>query len=58
MRSVCRQALRRERSAGIFGSPYRTFDGEGLVAIVGMALTLVISTICNTVKLHRAETLR
>jgi hypothetical protein len=46
------------QSACIFGSPFCTFDVEGLVAIVGMALTLVISTICNTVKLYRAETLR
>ena len=46
------------QGACIFGLPYRTFDGEGLVAIVGMALTLVISTICNTVTLYRAETLQ
>jgi len=58
MRSVCRKALRLERSACIIGSPYRTFDAEGLAAIAGMALMLIISTIRNTIKLYRAETLR
>ena len=44
--------------ARIFGSQYRIFDVGGLVAIAGMAVMLVVSMICNTVKLYRAETLR
>ena len=42
----------------IFGSSYRAFDVGGIAAIAGMALMLVVSTICNTVKLYRAETMR
>jgi archaetidylinositol phosphate synthase len=44
--------------ARLFGSSYRVFDVGGVVAIAGMAAMLVISTICNTVKLYRVETLR
>jgi hypothetical protein len=44
--------------ARIFGWSYRIFDVGGIVAIAGMMLMLVISTIFNTVKLYRAETLR
>ena len=44
--------------AWIFGSPYRIFDVGGIIAIAGMSLMLVLSTIFNTVKLYRAETLR
>ncbi|HXP79360.1 MAG TPA: CDP-alcohol phosphatidyltransferase family protein [Verrucomicrobiae bacterium] len=44
--------------ARIFASPYRIFDVGGIVAIAGMSLMLVISTIFNTVKLYRAERLR
>ncbi len=44
--------------ARIFGSSYRVFDVGGIIAIAGMALTLVVSTILITVKLYRAETLR
>ncbi len=43
--------------ARIFGSPYRIFDVGGIIATAGMSLMLVISTIFNTVKLYRAETL-
>jgi archaetidylinositol phosphate synthase len=43
--------------APIFGSPFRVFDVGGIIAIVAMALMLIISTVCNTVKLYRAETL-
>lgn len=43
--------------ARIFGSSYRIFDVGGIIAIAGMALMLVVSTIFNTVKLYRAETL-
>src|SRR3979490_2097989 len=42
----------------VLGSSYRVFDVGGVVAIAGMAFMLVVSTICNTVKLYRAETLR
>jgi archaetidylinositol phosphate synthase len=42
----------------ILGSPYRIFDVGGIVAIAGMSLMLVCSTILNTVKLYRVETLR
>src|SRR6266851_3139174 len=44
--------------AQIFGSSYRIFDVGGVIAIAGMSLMLVVSTIFNTVKLYRAETLR
>ncbi len=44
--------------ARVFGSPYRIFDVGGVIAIAGMSLMLVVSTIFNTVKLYRAETLR
>lgn len=42
----------------VFGSPYRVFDVGGIVAIVGMSLMLIASTISNTAKLYRAETPR
>jgi archaetidylinositol phosphate synthase len=42
----------------VVGSPYRLFDVGGIIAIAGMALMLVVSTICNTVKLYREEALR
>jgi archaetidylinositol phosphate synthase len=44
--------------ARIFGSSYRVFDVGGIIAIAGMSLMLVVSTIFNSVKLYRAETLR
>jgi hypothetical protein len=44
--------------ARIFGFLFRIFDVGGIVAIAGMALMLMVSTICNTIKLYRAETLR
>jgi phosphatidylglycerophosphate synthase len=44
--------------ARIIGLPYRIFDAGGTLAIAGMSLMLVVSTIFNTVKLYRAETLR
>jgi len=43
--------------ARIFGSSYRVFDVGGVVAIAGMSLMLVVSTILNTMKLYRAESL-
>ena len=43
--------------ARVFGSAYRVFDVGGITAIAGMAIMLVVSTICNTVKLYRAEAL-
>jgi archaetidylinositol phosphate synthase len=42
----------------VFGSAYRVFDVGGVAAIAGMFVMLVVATICNTVKLYRAETLR
>jgi hypothetical protein len=44
--------------ARVFGSPYRIFDVGGIIAIAGMSLTLIVSTIFNTVKLYRAEPVR
>jgi phosphatidylglycerophosphate synthase len=44
--------------ARILGSSYRLFDVGGIIAIVGMSVMLVVSTILNTVKLYRAETSR
>jgi archaetidylinositol phosphate synthase len=44
--------------APIFGWPFRVFDVGGIIAIVAMVLMLIISTVCNTVKLYRAEALR
>jgi archaetidylinositol phosphate synthase len=43
--------------ARISGSSYRVFDVGGVVAIAGMSLMLIVSTILNTVKLYRAESL-
>jgi len=43
--------------ARIFGSSYRVFDVGGIVAIAGMGLMLIVSAVCNTVKLYRAEPL-
>jgi phosphatidylglycerophosphate synthase len=42
----------------VFGSPYGIFDVGGIVAIAGMSLMLVVSTVINTVKLYRAEPVR
>src|SRR6202049_3234585 len=42
----------------IFGSSYRVFDVGGIIAIAGMSLMLIVSTIFNTVKLYRAELVR
>jgi phosphatidylglycerophosphate synthase len=44
--------------ARILSSSYRIFDVGGIVAIVGMSLMLIVSTLFNSVKLYRAETLR
>jgi archaetidylinositol phosphate synthase len=44
--------------ARIFGSTYRIFDVGGIIAIAGMALMLIISTIRNTAMLYRAERIR
>lgn len=41
--------------ARIFGSSYRIFDLGGIIAVAGMSLMLIVSTIFNTVKLYRAE---
>ena len=42
----------------VFGSSYRVFDIGSIIAIAGMTLMLVASTIFNTIKLYRQETLR
>jgi archaetidylinositol phosphate synthase len=42
----------------MLGSSYRAFDIGGIVAIVGMNLMLIASTLSNTAKLYRAETPR
>jgi archaetidylinositol phosphate synthase len=42
----------------IFGSSYRVFDVGGIVAIGGMLLMLVVSTIFNALRLYRAEPVR
>jgi phosphatidylglycerophosphate synthase len=42
----------------ILGSHYRLLDVGGIIAIAGMGLMLVVSTIINTVKLYRTETLK
>jgi archaetidylinositol phosphate synthase len=44
-------------AARVAGSSYLLFDVGGAIAIAGMALMLVVSTICHTVKLYRAEAL-
>jgi archaetidylinositol phosphate synthase len=41
--------------ARIFGFTYRIFDVGGIIAIAGMSIMLIGSTIVNTVKLYRAE---
>jgi phosphatidylglycerophosphate synthase len=41
----------------LFGTSFRLFDAGGIVAIAGMFGMLVVSTIYNTAKLYRAETL-
>jgi archaetidylinositol phosphate synthase len=44
--------------ARVFGSTYRIFDVGGIIAIAGMAVMLVVSTLFNTVKLYRQEPVR
>ncbi len=43
--------------ARVFSSSLQIFDVAGIVAMAGMSLMLVVSTIYNTVKLYRAEPL-
>jgi archaetidylinositol phosphate synthase len=42
----------------LLGTSNRIFDVAGIAAIAGMSLMVIVSTIFNTVKLYRAETLR
>jgi hypothetical protein len=42
----------------MFGWSYRIFDVGGILAIAGISLMLVVSTVFNTVRLYRAETPR
>jgi archaetidylinositol phosphate synthase len=51
-------ALWHHPDARIFGASFRIFDVGGIIAIAGMAMMLVVSTIINAVKLYRAETPR
>jgi len=41
-----------------FGSPFRLFDFGGAIAIAGMLVIAIISTVRHTVALYRMETLR
>ena len=41
----------------VFGASFRLFDAGGLIAIAGMSGMLIVSTIYNTAKLYRTETL-
>ena len=41
--------------ARVFGSIYRLFDVGGIIAIAGMAIILIVSTLWNTIKLYRQE---
>lgn len=43
--------------ARVFGSTFRVFDVGGMIATAGMFTMLVISTVYNTAKLYRAESL-
>jgi archaetidylinositol phosphate synthase len=45
-------------NARMFALSYRIFDVGGIIAIAGMTLMLLISTIFNTLKLYHAETPR
>jgi archaetidylinositol phosphate synthase len=44
-------------TATIFGQKYQLFDVGGVVAIIGLMVTLVVSTIRHTRELYRAEPL-
>ena len=44
-------------NARMFGLSYRVFDAGGVIAMTGMSLMVIVSTILNTVKLYRAESL-
>jgi archaetidylinositol phosphate synthase len=44
-------------NARMFGLSYRVFDAGGVIAITGMSLMVIVSTILNTVKLYHAESL-
>ena len=44
--------------ARVFGTAYRVFDVGGIIAIAGMGVMLIVSTISNTVKLYGEETQR
>ncbi len=41
----------------VLGSPYRLFDVGGVIAIAGMAIMLVVATVCHIVTLYREERL-
>jgi archaetidylinositol phosphate synthase len=50
-------ALLSDPTVGILGQRYRLFDVGGLVAIAGIAVTLMVSVIQNVRALYRAEPL-
>ena len=56
--AVGNAALWLHPDARIFGSPYRILDAGRIIAIAGISLMLIVSTIFNTVKLYRAEPVR
>jgi archaetidylinositol phosphate synthase len=45
-------------NARMFALSYRIFDVGGIIAIAGMTLMLLVSTVFNTLKLYHAETPR
>jgi archaetidylinositol phosphate synthase len=45
-------------NARMFALSYRIFDVGGIIAIAGMTLMLLVSTVINTLKLYHAETPR
>ena len=51
-------ALLFDPTVGILGQRYRLFDVGGLVAIAGIAFTLVVSVVQNVRALYRAEPLQ
>ena len=51
-------ALLFDPTVGVLGQRYRLFDVGGLVAIAGIAVTLVVSVVQNVRALYRAEPLQ
>jgi archaetidylinositol phosphate synthase len=51
-------ALMSDPRVAIFGTRYRLFDVGGIVATIGLSITLIVSVARNVRLLHRAEPLR